>query len=310
MTIAAVVVTYNRKELMKECLIALKNQSHKLDYIYIVDNHSLDGTYEFLSDKGLLGDNIVYNYLQNNIGGAGGFNYGMKKICTEKDVDWIWVMDDDTIPSEDALDKLLSKLEYITGKISFLASSVWGMEDQPMNVPKLSFHDYGNGYFDWYRYLEHACVRIDSATFVSLLINTKAVQKVGYPWAPFFVWGDDVEYTNRLTRYYGRAYFVGDSKVIHKRKISKNLSIHTEENIDRIKMYYYQYRNQLIIANEYFDKKEVVKQIYYSIKTCLKILIRCKKYKWVKIDTVIRGNFDFIFRKYNISDFKNRLPLN
>jgi GT2 family glycosyltransferase len=46
--IAAVVVTYNRKDLLGQCLDSLLRQSHPLDAIYVIDNHSTDGTYDSL----------------------------------------------------------------------------------------------------------------------------------------------------------------------------------------------------------------------------------------------------------------------
>ena len=53
-TICAVVVTYNRKELLIECLEALLKQTRQLDGIYIIDNSSKDETPELLKEKGFL----------------------------------------------------------------------------------------------------------------------------------------------------------------------------------------------------------------------------------------------------------------
>ena len=52
--IAAVVVTYNRKDLLGQCLDSLLRQSHPLDALYIIDNHSTDGTYESLLGRSLI----------------------------------------------------------------------------------------------------------------------------------------------------------------------------------------------------------------------------------------------------------------
>ena len=52
-TVCVVVVTYNRKELLIECLEALSKQTRPLDGIYIIDNASADGTPELLLGKGL-----------------------------------------------------------------------------------------------------------------------------------------------------------------------------------------------------------------------------------------------------------------
>ena len=45
--VIAVVVTYNRKELLKECINALKKQSYKNCKILVVDNGSTDNTYDY-----------------------------------------------------------------------------------------------------------------------------------------------------------------------------------------------------------------------------------------------------------------------
>lgn len=41
-------VTYNRKEYLLRLLNALSEQTHQINTIYIVDNHSVDGTMEML----------------------------------------------------------------------------------------------------------------------------------------------------------------------------------------------------------------------------------------------------------------------
>jgi len=84
--VCAVVVTYNRKDLLVECLEALRRQTGPLDAIYIIDNASTDGTPELLRSRGyrdgavienpLDGSEIIIRYvrLPVNTGGAGGFH--------------------------------------------------------------------------------------------------------------------------------------------------------------------------------------------------------------------------------------------
>ncbi len=103
--VIAVVVTYNRKELLKECIEALINQDYKNCEILIVDNASTDGTKEFI-EKYIKDSKIIYKNTGSNLGGAGGFNYGIRKAC-ELGCDFVWVMDDDWIVKKDTLTKLL-----------------------------------------------------------------------------------------------------------------------------------------------------------------------------------------------------------
>jgi rhamnopyranosyl-N-acetylglucosaminyl-diphospho-decaprenol beta-1,3/1,4-galactofuranosyltransferase len=129
--VAAVVVTYNREQLLSECLEAIKNQSRKLDAIYIVDNKSDKPTPELLIKKGWIDNfpeispeeneiqekrieneqngislNVVYIRKKENDGGAGGFYEGIKQAY-EGGYDLIWIMDDDVIPRLEALQELI-----------------------------------------------------------------------------------------------------------------------------------------------------------------------------------------------------------
>ena len=93
--IVAVVVTYNRKELLKKVIASLRNQTIKVNGIIVVDNGTTDGTREWLgSEQGL---SVIH---QDNVGGAGGFYRGIQEAM-HTTAEWIWCMDDDVFPNSD-----------------------------------------------------------------------------------------------------------------------------------------------------------------------------------------------------------------
>lgn len=308
--INAVVVTYNRKNLLLECIEAILNQSYKINRLILIDNNSTDGTEEFLKEKNILSNkNVLYVKLNKNIGGAGGFYEGIKKAI-EIGSDFVWIMDDDTIPVKDSLEKLINAIKIVNNEFSFFASTVYGANGEFMNVPNINTDNSENGYPNWYEFLENGIVKIKEATFVSLLINSNAIKKVGLPVKDYFIWGDDTEYTLRLNKYYGPAYFIGNSKVIHKRNISKNLSIYEEVNPNRINFYYYMIRNNLINERTYFG-------IFYALKTFIKwqlisikllFKIECKK-RLKKFFIIHKALLVFMFKLYNVKNFKKRFNL-
>ena len=104
--IAAVVVTYNRKALLLENIESLLSQtvSDLLD-IVIVDNASTDGTKEALG-KYVSNEKIIYKNTGANLGGAGGFQYGIR-YAAENGYEYVWVMDDDCMPTSTALENFL-----------------------------------------------------------------------------------------------------------------------------------------------------------------------------------------------------------
>ena len=99
--IVAVVVTYNRLELLKRVISALKSQTVPVDKIIVINNGATDGTKEWLDSQ----ESLITIH-QENVGGAGGFYRGIKQAMTTE-TDWIWCMDDDVYPENDCLEKLL-----------------------------------------------------------------------------------------------------------------------------------------------------------------------------------------------------------
>ena len=109
--VIAVIVTYNRKELLKESINALLKQNYKNLRILIIDNNSTDGTKEHISEE-LKNENVIYENTGENLGGAGGFNYGMK-LAANMDCDYVWIMDDDCIVHKDSLQELVNSAEKL-----------------------------------------------------------------------------------------------------------------------------------------------------------------------------------------------------
>ena len=103
MRVCAVVVTFNRKALLRVCIGSLLAQTRPLDKIVIIDNASTDGTDALLREE-FAGLDVLS--LPVNSGGSGGFHAGMK-WAVERGFDWVWVMDDDVRMRPDALETML-----------------------------------------------------------------------------------------------------------------------------------------------------------------------------------------------------------
>lgn len=306
MKICSVIVTYNRKKLLEECISSIFNQSYEVSSIIIIDNCSTDGTEEKLKSSNIIGNKkVIYIKLKENIGGAGGFYTGIKEAIKDQ-YDWLWIMDDDTIPTKTALEELLNASKLITEKTSFLCSKVIGPEDEEMNIPNISRRVERNGYQSWMKYLNNGIVEVSSATFVSVLIKYEAIKKVGLPWSEFFIWGDDIEYTSRLVNNYGNGYVIGRSIVIHKRHGAKNITIVEEDNINRLKFYKYKYRNDILIAKGYGGVKSYLKVIILSIRDIKNIIFYSKVYRILKIKLLISSLLNGIFNIALNKRFKAR----
>ena len=214
MCIAAVVVTYNRKALLLECLAALARQTHPLERILVVDNASTDGTPAALAGCGI---DVDLLRLRRNGGGAEGFHYGVREALAG-DPDWIWLMDDDCEPADDALERLLAARAARRPDTTVLAPAVRTAAGEPLPlhrghivrrllrapVQALAPTDYS--------LLEAPC---DFASFVGPLVRAQAARAAGPPLREAFLRFEDLEYSARL-RAHGPMWLVADSLVTHK----------------------------------------------------------------------------------------------
>lgn len=277
--VAAVVVTYNRKKLLSENIGVLLKQSYKDCVIIIIDNNSSDGTYELLKpliDQG----KIKYYNTGKNLGGAGGFQYGIK-IAAQSGYEYIWVMDDDCIPTETALEVLMDYDKKLMGKYGFLSSKVlWkDMSLCYMNIQRETVTRN-------LKKLDNKLIQVSMASFVSLFIRTSVVKEVGLPIKEFFIWTDDWEYTRRISRKYP-SYVVTDSVVVHKSASNIGANIYSD-SYERIARYNYLYRNDV-----YLYKREGLKGILYEIvrlsSHVVKVLLKANDHKLERIKLIIAG---------------------
>jgi rhamnopyranosyl-N-acetylglucosaminyl-diphospho-decaprenol beta-1,3/1,4-galactofuranosyltransferase len=215
-TIAAVVVTYNRKHLLMECLTALLKQTRGLDKIYVIDQASTDGTMDMLTECGFLSEpRVEYVRAAENTGGAGGFRAGME-IAHQNGHRWIWLMDDDTEADPQALSSMLNYTSY--PEVLAIANDQVYPDGTPL-ASNIKARALIPGESLPYTPLEFA-------SFVGLLVSSRAIDNVGLPKAEFFIHCDDAEYCLRLVQQ-GNIAHAKNSIMVHKvaRKSAESVRI-------------------------------------------------------------------------------------
>lgn len=270
MKVAAVVVTYNRLALLQQCVQHLLESTAPCD-ILLVDNASTDGTGDWAHQLAQKDARVQYCNTGENLGGAGGFNAGMR-WAAEAGYSHVWIMDDDTLPEPDALEKLLEADRLLDGNYGFLSSVVLWTDggECKMNRPKLR-----KAYYEHIELLQHGIIMAEQATFVSCFFRRETILKAGLPIGDFFIWGDDIEYTRRLSvRMKLPCFLVGKSRVIHAMKENTGSSI-AKDMPERIARYNYAFRNE-----NYLYRKEGIKGfLFYSAKCALNVL---RIFRWAK----------------------------
>ena len=279
----AVIVTYNRKNLLAQCIEAVLQQTKSCDLL-IIDNASTDGTGEFL--KTLTDPRIHCCNTGRNLGGAGGFHYGMK-TAVEAGYDYLWIMDDDTIAKPDALAKFFEAEKQLPEEYGWLSGQALWTDETPclMNQQRKSP----------YKKLQcnlQEITPIQIATFVSLFLKADVVIAHGLPCREFFIWGDDWEYTRRISRKHS-CYFIPQSVVIHAMvENSPNHISNTPQN--RIDRFFYAFRNEWVM----FRKEGIFGWGYYFAKCTLnfwKIIFKAPDQRWKRLKCLLKGAFAGMF---------------
>ncbi len=295
MKIAAVVVTYNRLSLLQECIEAIRNQTYLATKILVINNSSTDGTSDWLSKQKDL--EVI---TQANNGGSFGFYTGLK-VAYQQLHDWVWIMDDDTIPLPNALQNLTININDITNttkeQVGYISSKVNWIDGNPhiMNLPDISNFDSKSNTFNRFDHLN--LLSIKSSSFVSIMVSKEAIKKVGLPFKEFFIWGDDAEYTLRITQQGFLGLYSLKSIVMHKtaENYSANLYIDNKNNL-------WKYENG--IRNTLFNIKEIhgTKKYFFKVlKTIFVMSYRICKYR--KVDK-------YAFMKMNIMAAINSFSFN
>lgn len=299
--ISAVIVTYNRKKLLKECLNGVLTQAYPVNKIFIVDNASTDGTEEFLRDSHFFkNEKIRYIKLLKNIGPAGGFHEGVKNACKEE-FDWLWLMDDDVRPEQDGLEKLLKyeKISHcIHGRIVYSDKTpvVWAdyidiKSGKVFNNEKFWIDNKNCKKF----------MTINFGCFEGMLIRKDVVEKIGFPDERFFFIGVDTVY-GLLASLYTNVLYVDEiifKKMIRSGGTYKKILGRESARVNEERLYY-SVRNKFLVE-KYFQLvfgDEAGLNINHSIFILVQILriiagiFIYDNYKIRRILIVLRGMRD------------------
>ena len=294
--VAAVIVTFNRKELLLQNIKACLNQNYELSKIFIIDNHGTDNTKEYL--EGMLNLNelskIEYCYLDSNVGGAGGFEFGLKRAFFDK-YDFVWLMDDDGKPmNNNTLLKLMDfidRFNYFDKEV--IVNSLVCYDDVELSfgiienkVVKYNVSDINNKYVEGF-----------INPFNGTLISYKAIKHLGFPKGDYFIKGDEKEYLLRALYYKVPVYTVVESLYFHPspRMLSSTKKIFGKKIINNIESgwkEYYSMRNNCLNSKIY-DK-------FSFLKNCRRLIVRIFK-------IIYMGNNRFETIRMTIKGFNHAL---
>jgi rhamnopyranosyl-N-acetylglucosaminyl-diphospho-decaprenol beta-1,3/1,4-galactofuranosyltransferase len=221
-TVAVVVVTYNRADLLTDMLDGLARQTHTPDVVIVIDNASTDHTREVLEHAPNL--DLMAMHMTDNLGGAGGFHLGMK-TAFDRGVDRIWLMDDDVVPAPDCLEILMAQdepclmsvREDTRGRLvekaatDFDLAHAWSIRPKRRSVET----DYGD------RSQMPERVELHNVAFEGFLVRREVVEAIGLPDASYFIFYDDVDFALRARRAGYRIWAIRDAVLVRQLDFSQ-----------------------------------------------------------------------------------------
>ncbi|ROS78578.1 glycosyltransferase [Cellulomonas sp. PhB143] len=249
--VVAVVVAFDREELLRAALDALADQTRPVDAVLVVDNASTDGTARVAAEHPS-GPRLLS--LSRNTGGAGGFAVGLAVALEQMGAELVWLMDDDTIPTPTALEVLLRARDQHVGDVALLGSRVvWhDGREHPMNTPR---RRPGAHQATIVEAQGAGAIPVRSSSFVSMLVDAGAVRAHGLPVADYFIWNDDFEFSCRLLRR-ATGLHVAGSVVEHRTKVFGSTDVDPGER------FYFEVRNKIWLLTRSGGLKPAERVLY------------------------------------------------
>ena len=240
-TVAVVVVTFNRADLLARLLDGLAAQTRRPDAVVVVDNASTDHTREVLESRSDLPLHVTWS--EENLGGAGGFHLGVRAAY---DAGWdrVWLMDDDVVPAPECLealmavdeDCLIATREDLSGALVEKAAVEFDLRNPLAIKPKRSTVD--STYAD--RASMPELVEVHNVAFEGFMARRSVIEEIGFPDPSFFIFYDDVDYAIRARRAGHTVWAVRDAVLV------RQLDFNQQHDLAGWKGFY-MYRNLFVV---------------------------------------------------------------
>ena len=244
-SIGIIIVSYNSRRYLDDLFFSLEKVAYNNWHILFIDNNSSDGSVEYVKEK-FAGrfPNLTIMKIDKNSGFAIGNNIGLKYLA-EKNFDYAYLLNQDTVVAPDFLEKAMEKMD---DKIGSVQSLIFLRNKEKINTLGDAIHFLGFGYcygYGWTKektekYLSEWKVRdpelnIAYGSGAGLLLNLEALKRVGFFDEEYFMYHEDLDLGWRLRLAGYKNILAPESIIWHKYEFGKS-----------IKKYYWMERNRYV----------------------------------------------------------------
>ncbi|WP_317766737.1 glycosyltransferase [Pediococcus ethanolidurans] len=180
-------MTFNRKLLLAEAVQSILQQTLLPQKIVIIDNHSTDGTFEYIKKRFMINNNCIdYIRLDENVGGSAGFYKGIQEALNYN-AEWIGISDDDAIYQPDFFEKIFqvvnqnAEIKAFTGSVYLPNGKIQTshrhrvIDSDTLKQKEVDKEEYQANFL------------LDVFTFVGVVLSTKLIKKIGLPEKDYFI---------------------------------------------------------------------------------------------------------------------------
>jgi GT2 family glycosyltransferase len=244
-SVAVVIVTFNRADLLARMLDGLAAQTRRPDAVYVIDNASEDHTQSVLAQPRDLPLHVTRT--EENLGGAGGFHLGVQQAY-DAGHDRIWLMDDDVLPEPGCLTTLMAVdepclmavREDTSGRLVEKAAIRFNLRNPFAIRPKTAMVE--TTYVT--RDAMPPLAEIEIVAFEGFLVRREVIDAIGLPDASYFIFYDDVDFAIRARRAGFRIWAVRDAVLV------RQLDFDQQHDLAGWKGFY-MYRNLFVVHLRY-----------------------------------------------------------
>jgi GT2 family glycosyltransferase len=256
--LSVIIVNYNVEYFLEQCLLSVEKAAKNIDAeIFVVDNNSVDGSVNLVKEK------FPFVKLIENKKNTG-FSFANNQAIKESQGKYVLLLNPDTLVEEDTFEKIITFMNthqdagglgvmMVDGKGIFLPESKRGLPTPMVAFYKIFglsalfpkskiFGRYHVGYLDKNKTHE---IEILSGAF--MLLRKKVLDEIGLLDETFFMYGEDIDLSYRITKAGYKNYYFPETKIIHYKGESTKKS-----SVNYVFIFY---RAMIIFAEKHFSQK-------------------------------------------------------
>lgn len=298
--LAIIVVNWNSYTLTNDTLESLYQTNYRDYDIVLVDNASTDDSVVQLKQNH---SNIILLQNENNTGFTGGNNKGMQ-YALDHGYEYVLLLNNDVAVEKDFLEPLINALEE-NEKLGAVQPLIYFHHDRELvwnagtqfnpwtGVTKTNGYEYkdqGQQLKTRELKLKTSYQKIEWITGCAFMVKTKALQKIGLLYEPFFIYYEDVDLSFRIKQAGYELGYVNSSVIYHIAGMSHKSSTKTAEGYISAKVHYLNARNHIWLLKKYtkllYAPTVIIYQSAYYIGVGIYFILRGR---WQKLKALYLG---------------------